>query len=185
MQITIKSFLELRKKGITLDLLFTLSLIGESKRVDKISEFQVYIQSLEAMKYIDKGTLTPLGIELLEEISEKPSAKVTPTLTREYVYDLHKRLKDRMKELTGSAVNAPKINGKSHGPFIPGGQDLYNFLTRFIKRYGFSDQLDKIEQNLFSYLEARSKENHWFPQMKSISSRYGEGRRIRIRSTRT
>lgn len=153
--------------GLLMDHYFVLYNIKNKKEQIKNKRIQGFINLLEKKGYLEEGSLTDKGFELLGDFEVElslTSADGTTTLQDDFgswIQGLHQRCQQKIVELTGSKQVRDKIDKKSY-PFLPNSIDLGKVLYKVITYYKIKDY-NRIESCIMSYIEKCAAAKNWFP----------------------
>lgn len=167
---TILQVEEILKQGVDMNHYIILTMIYQKQPIHTINNVKIQgwlkmmiMKNLIAEKsgeyfLTEKGleTIKKVGLtEILVKVEDK--LKITDLMkTTSYDYDaLHKRLKEKLKEITGSSQYFLKVQGGMY-PYLPGATDLKNKIEKFKLVYKLND-MQRIEQCLMQHLTIRNQ----------------------------
>lgn len=159
-----ETFLSLAKQRVSLDALFVLERIHLGEGIERGNEkIAALLQTLQRKGYINGvETLTEAGLSLYTQLTNGEIIKVPKVaLDIKGLGGIHKKLQDRIEELTGNKQIRPEINRKKYS-FLCNETDLINRLGKVITKYKLTD-FEKIEKTLLNYINKCHKENFYFP----------------------
>lgn len=152
-----KSLLE---SGLILDHYFLLCNIKNNIKPVDSKRIQGFINLLTKKGYLQDDKLTEKGLELIDTCKTSAGEKFD---FAEWVINVHKKLQDRLVELTGKKQVMARFKGTSRDySFLYGVRDLSLKLQRVISLYKLKDY-EKIERTLIRHVERCHESNHWFP----------------------
>jgi hypothetical protein len=176
---------EVLDSGLLLDHYMLLIRIKNGEELASSKRVQGFINLLTKKEYLTPDqTLTEKAEELITNIL--PPAEET-TLAEKIVnnrfnnkmiaefskwsIDLHKRLQDRLVELTGKKQVSPKIERKSYS-FLCNATDLGKGLWKTMAVYKIDDR-EKIEKTLMAYIDKCNESGMWFPILIYYINKFG------------
>lgn len=145
--------------GLSLDHYFLLCNIkNKIKSVDS-KRIQGFVNLLTKKGYIKDDELTDKGLILVETCKDQKSNMDFG----EWIVLLHKKIQDKLVELTGKKQVLASINkGGKEYYFLEGVRVLNMKLSRVITLYKLKD-FQKIENTILRYVEKCHEKNNWFP----------------------
>lgn len=147
--------------GLSLDHYFLLYNIRNKIKIIENKRINGFKNLLIKKGYLDKGgKITESGEKIVEKCKDIP---VTQQSLYQRVESLHKKIQDRLIELTGKKQVLTSIKkGSKQYYFLEGPRVLESKISRVMKIYNFKD-LDKIEKVIINYVETCHMKNDWFP----------------------
>jgi hypothetical protein len=158
-------------QGLLLDHYILMCNIRDGNELGSNKRIQGFLNLLCKKEYIEDGTLTEKGLNLIGGVMAK---EVKPTLRMkagkkeerkfdyaDWVIMLHRKLEARLIVGTGKKQYRAKLDGKGWS-WLPNPTDLGRVLLRAIQSYKLTD-FDKIEACLLRYTDLCIKKDKWFP----------------------
>jgi hypothetical protein len=153
-----EKYKELLAAKYSLDVLWGLKFLKDGEEVPENIK-----QGIKRKGWVDENNIiTPLGegmLGYLEGDGEANIKHVTSSknemdiITPDFFSELHKKLQDKLIELTGKKQKV--ISGKYS--FLPNATDLRIRLEKVIKKYHLENELEKIEKVLLKHIEQSHK----------------------------
>lgn len=174
---TTNKFRTLLEKGWSLDHIFILENMQEFPGTECAAKEASLLQTLFRKGLIDeKYTITKDGESLLlfannEEIGE--IVKIAKPKIASGIEGLHKKLEDKLMELTGKKQQRPVILGTKYS-FLCGKEDLEARIKKVMIKYKLSDY-QLLETTLLEYIERCYKTNRWSPLLQYYIIKQKEG----------
>jgi hypothetical protein len=142
---------------VSIDLLETLKDLSNNVKLG----FGKNKKQLLAKGYIDDNyDITKKGIELLKKYDENQVIKINKVQklnSKEFYVDLHNKLKDKIKQLTGKPNKKMEINGKPTSySFLCTPKDLHERMQTLLKKYPDIDDPDIVEHVLLEHCQHNS-----------------------------
>lgn len=147
-----EKYKELLAAKYSLDVLWGLKFLKDGEEIPENIK-----QGIKRKGWIDENNIiTSLGEGMLGYLQEdgiKSSEKIADSPKEDFFSELHKKLQDKLIELTGKKQKV--ISGKYS--FLPNSTDLKIRLEKVIKKYHLEDELNKIEKVLLKHIEQSHK----------------------------
>lgn len=147
-----EKYKELLAAKYSLDVLWGLKFLKDGEEIPENIK-----QGIKRKGWIDENNIiTSLGEGMLGYLQEdgiKSSEKIADSPKEDFFSELHKKLQDKLIELTGKKQKV--ISGKYS--FLPNSTDLRIRLEKVIKKYHLEDELNKIEKVLLKHIEQSHK----------------------------
>lgn len=168
--IDLEQYERILNNGLLLDHYLVLVHLKEGKELSKSKRVNGFINLLVKKGYIEDGALSEKGMVFLAE-GDVIQPLISSSVDKKDVVDfglwvdqLHRRLQDKLVELTGNKQVRDKIDKKTY-PFLPNPTDLGRTVYKAIVLYKLTD-LVKIEKCLMLHIEKCHRAHSWFPLMK-------------------
>ena len=173
----IEKFVSVVQKGWSLDHIFILENIEDVPPLINFPRGASLLQTLYRKGMIDeKDGITQNGKNLLEfalnENVEDVVREAKPKI-EDGIEGLHKKLEDKLLELTGKKQMKANILGKNF-PFLCNSHDLEARIKKVMIKYKLSD-FQQIENCLLGYIETCNKRGKWFPILQYYIIKQKEG----------
>lgn len=174
--ISLEQYKKILDSGLLLDHYLCLCSIRDGRELPTSKRITGFTNLLNKKGYIEDGLLTEKAVELIDSQSIVVVSNVEIDRNKfdfgGWVLNLHKKLQDRLVELTGRKQVTAKINrtDKKGYPFLCNATDLGRKLQVVIRNYNLKD-VDLIEKALLSHIENCNNGNEWFPLIKYYISK--------------
>lgn len=167
----------LLKAGLILDHYYILCNIKNGIKPLENKRIQGFINLLTKKGYIEDDKITEAGLLLVENCEIPVEAKGEIRTFATWTTDLHAKLQQKLKELTGATQMRAQIDKGKYYSWLPNAIDLGKVLQRVITAYKLKDY-DKIEQCLLKYVEDCKAKNAWFPILQYYIMKDGTSRLV-------
>jgi len=177
--INIEKYREVLDSGLLLDHYFVLCTIKSGGVLDSNKRIQGFLNLLAKKGFIQDDNLTDKALDLISDcdiiFDEESKNKVDFS---QFVEELHKKLQDKLVELTGKRQVTAKVKGTGRGyPFLPNVTDLGKTLVKTLSAYKIHDY-EKVERTLLKYVDACAEGNEWFPILRYYIMKDGNSQMV-------
>ena len=184
--ITTEKYKEILEEGLSLDHYYVLALIYNNQPLPDHKRVEGFTNLLAKMGYIEDGVLTDKAIELVQDelfgstlVSVETTTTTAPVVLEfnDWIFDLHKKLEDKLVELTGKKQQRHGVKGGKLRSFLCNPLDLGKNVKKVMTSYKIDDR-EKIEKALIRHIEDCNKAKHWFPIMFYYISKDGQSQLV-------
>lgn len=166
---------QILEQGLILDHWMVLCNIKNGVKQVKNRRIQGFINLLTKKDYIKDDALTEKGEALVKDCELITQVAIEANLPI-WTTELHGRLQEKLKELTGRTQVVARIESKAYS-FLPNAVDLAKVLQRAITAYKLKDK-EKIENALFKYINDCNISKKWYPLLNYYIMKDGMSRMV-------
>lgn len=162
---TTEKFMTLLERGWTLDHIFLLENIRDVERICSMPKGASLLQTLYRKGMVDeKNEITEQGRALIDFVYNTEAVElIKPEKPKimEGIQALHKKLEDKLLQLTGKKQVRVDILGTKYS-FLCGKEDLEARVNKVMKKYRIGN-FQHLENTLLAYIDRCHKKNRWSP----------------------